>query len=71
MEFPPREFYIKSRQEMEQLFPEIPEALDNTLAIAERCNVEFESRPYHQAPLLYRARWPGQSFLKTSAAPAL
>lgn len=42
MEFPTQEFYIKSRQEMEQLFPEIPEALDNTLAIAERCNVEFE-----------------------------
>ena len=54
MEFPTQEFYIKSRQEMEQLFPEIPEALDNTLAIAERCNVEFEfghtKLPYYTAP---------------------
>ncbi len=54
MEFPTQEFYIKSRQEMEQLFPEIPEVLDNTLAIAERCNVEFEfghtKLPYYTAP---------------------
>ena len=35
------EFYFKSQQEMEQLFPELPEALANTLVIAERCNLEI------------------------------
>ncbi len=40
--FPTNEFYIKSAQEMEQLFSEVPEAIENTVKIAERCNVEFE-----------------------------
>lgn len=35
------DFYIKSPEEMEQLFPDIPAALENTLKIAERCNVEI------------------------------
>ena len=57
---PHQEFYIKSRQEMEQLPPEIPEALDNTWLIVERCNVEFEFRPYQGSPTIHCARWPGQ-----------
>ena len=32
-------FYLKSPQEMRELFKEIPESCDNTLLIAERCNV--------------------------------
>ncbi|GAA4154399.1 DNA polymerase III subunit alpha [Gryllotalpicola daejeonensis] len=36
------EFYLKSPEQMRQLFRDHPEACDNTLAIAERCNVEFE-----------------------------
>ncbi|MFT9055919.1 MAG: DNA polymerase III subunit alpha [Ethanoligenens sp.] len=35
------EFYMKSEDEMRALFPELPQALDNTVAISERCNVEF------------------------------
>ena len=38
--FPTDEFYLKSEEEMSNLFPQ--EALDNTAKIAERCNVEFE-----------------------------
>ena len=40
--FPTDEFYLKSEDEMRALFPDYPEAADNTLKIAERCNVEFE-----------------------------
>ena len=32
-------FYLKSPQEMREIFKEIPESCDNTLLIAERCNV--------------------------------
>ena len=32
-------FYLKSPAEMRELFKELPEACDNTLLIAERCNV--------------------------------
>lgn len=34
-------FYIKSAKEMEELFIDIPEALENTLKIADMCNVEI------------------------------
>ncbi|XAS68982.1 DNA polymerase III subunit alpha [Micrococcaceae bacterium Sec5.7] len=35
------EFYLKSPQEMRAIFSDHPDACDNTLLIAERCNVEF------------------------------
>ena len=38
----PNELYIKSEDEMLSLFPDNPEAVENTAAIAERCNVEIE-----------------------------
>ena len=41
-EFPTDEFYLKSEAEMRELFPNMPEAYENTVKIAERCNVEFE-----------------------------
>ena len=42
--FDARDFYLKSPQEMRQLWRELPEACDNTLLIAERCHVDFASR---------------------------
>lgn len=42
MEFTTDEFYLKSEQEMRSLFPDCPQAADNTVEIANRCNVEFE-----------------------------
>lgn len=39
--FDARDFYLKSSAEMRELWSEYPEACDNTLLIAERCNVEF------------------------------
>ena len=35
-------YYVKSEEEMRQLFPYAPEAIENTHKIAERCNVEIE-----------------------------
>lgn len=40
--FPTEEFYIKSRSEMEELFSAYPEAIENTVRIAEKCELEFE-----------------------------
>ncbi|WP_279586849.1 DNA polymerase III subunit alpha [Diaminobutyricimonas sp. TR449] len=36
------EFYLKSAQQMRHLFRDHPEACDNTLLIAERCDVSFD-----------------------------
>ena len=42
MEFGSDQFYYKTEEEMRALFPKVPEAADNTVKIAGRCNVEFE-----------------------------
>ena len=44
------QIYFKSPAEMAGLFPDIPEALSNTLIIAERCNVEFRTKPQLPVP---------------------
>ena len=38
LRFDSEEFYLKSAEEMREVFRELPEACDNTLAIAERCS---------------------------------
>ena len=42
MRFTTDEFYIKSPEEMMEYFKSIPEAVENTVKVAEKCNVEFE-----------------------------
>ena len=42
MKFDTEELYIKSPEEMIEYFKAIPEAIENTVKIAEKCNVEFE-----------------------------
>ena len=41
IEFKTEEFYLKTEEEMRQVFSKYPEALENTHRIAERCNVSF------------------------------
>ena len=41
------QFYLKSEKEMRNIFAAIPEACDNTMKIAESCNVEFEFGKLH------------------------
>ena len=47
MRFQTSEFYLKSPEEMEKLFSYIPEALENTNKIADRCNVELDFGTLH------------------------
>lgn len=46
MRFETEEFYVKSEQELRSLFPGLDEAFDNTVKIAQRCNVEFVFNEY-------------------------
>ena len=41
MKFQGEEFYLKSYDEMALLFPKLPEAMETTLEIADKCNVDF------------------------------
>ena len=47
MKFQTEEFYLKSEEELRQLFPNCEEAFENTVKIAEKCNVEFVFNEYH------------------------
>ncbi len=40
--FEGEEYYLKSEEEMRALFADVPQAIENTQRIAERCNVEIE-----------------------------
>jgi len=42
MKFFAPEFYVKSYEEMAQTFGELPDALSNTLLVAEKCNLELD-----------------------------
>jgi DNA polymerase-3 subunit alpha len=44
------EFYMKSGEEMRELFPDLPEALANTVKIAQRCTVDLSGRIEHAFP---------------------
>ncbi|MGY1457434.1 DNA polymerase III subunit alpha [Luteimonas sp. A534] len=41
------EQYLKSGQEMAELFADVPDALDNAVALAQRCNLEMRLGTYH------------------------
>ena len=47
MKFQTEDLYFKSPEEMAREFAHVPEALANTLAIAEKCNVTLELGSYH------------------------
>ena len=49
MRFDSNEYYLKSPEEMARLFPELPDALLNSVRIAEQCSVD---------PLAYKAKLP-------------
>src|SRR5256885_495443 len=49
MKFDSQEYYLKSPEEMARLFPELPDALMNSVRIAEQCSVN---------PLAYKAQLP-------------
>jgi len=43
----PEQFYLRSAEEMKARFTEVPDAVKNTLEIAEKCNVEIEFGKLH------------------------
>jgi len=46
MHYPP-DVFVKTPQQMRQMFADVPEACDNTLLVAERCNVEIDTKHRH------------------------
>lgn len=40
-------YYLRSAEEMKELFSDVPESITNTLEIAERCTVDLDPNGYH------------------------
>lgn len=46
LKFPTNQYYLRSADEMHALFKDTPKALENTLEIAQRCNVDLSTQGY-------------------------
>ena len=61
MRFETDDFYLKSPEEIQAFLPNIPEALENTVKIAQKCNVEFEFGhtilPNYEVPAEYATHY--------------
>ena len=64
MKFETDEFYLKSEGEMLELFPQQAEAFENTVKIAERCNLEFTFGKYHLPEFQLPEGYDSLSYLK-------
>src|SRR2546430_4874131 len=47
MLYAPEQFFLRSAEQMADLFKETPEAVKNTLEVAEKCNLEIEFEKLH------------------------
>jgi DNA polymerase-3 subunit alpha len=57
-------FYLKSSKEMTALFADLPEAVENTLRIAEMCEVDLGTKGYHLPEFQVPAGYDAQSYLR-------
>ncbi|WP_297392170.1 DNA polymerase III subunit alpha [uncultured Peptoniphilus sp.] len=67
MKFPSDEFYLKSPDEMAALFPENKDALENTVKIAKRCNVEIKFHEQHLPEFAVPEGYTHEDYLKKLA----
>ena len=71
MRFPSDEFYFKSSQEMADLFRNIPEAIANTVEIAEQCNLEMHFDEKHIPRIAVPPGETAESYLEKLAREGL
>ena len=64
MKFETEEFYIKSEEELRQLFPGCDEAFENTVRIAQRCNLEFTFHEYHLPSFPVPERYTNEEYFR-------
>jgi DNA polymerase III subunit alpha len=57
-------YYLRTPAEMSRLFAEVPEALSNTLLVAERCNVDLSFKGYHLPDFPVPVGYTADSYLR-------
>ena len=65
MKFQTEEFYLKSEAEMLELFPNCPDAFENTVKIADRCNLEFVFNEYHLPSFPVPEGYTNEAYFRT------
>jgi DNA polymerase-3 subunit alpha len=71
MRYQPEQFYLRSAEEMKARFSEVPEAVRNTLEVAERCNLEIEFNKLHYPLFHPPPKQTRESFLRQLLAEGL
>jgi DNA polymerase-3 subunit alpha len=61
-------YYLRSPLEMSRLFSEVPDALSNTLLIAERCNVDLGFKGYHLPEFTVPEGYTPETYLRRCAS---
>ena len=67
----PEQFYLRSAEEMKARFAEIPDAVTNTLEVAEKCNVEFDFKTLHYPVFHPPEHFTREGFLRQWLAEGL
>jgi DNA polymerase-3 subunit alpha len=71
MKYVPEQFYLRSVEEMQALFAEIPEAVKNTREVEEKCNVEIEFGKLHYPVFHPPEGFTREGLLRTQLAEGL
>ena len=64
MQMKEEEYYFKSAKEMEELFAYIPEALENTVKIADKCNLTIDMESVHLPKIHIDSHLSHEEYLK-------
>ncbi len=71
MRYAEQQFYLRSGEEMKARFAEVPEAISNTLEVAEKCNVEIQFGKLHYPIFQPPEHFTREGYLRTLLAEGL
>src|SRR4051812_25416218 len=71
MRYQPEQFFLRSAQEMKALFAEVPDAVQNTLEVAEKCNLEIEFGKLHYPVFTPPEHFSREGYLRKLLAEGL
>jgi DNA polymerase-3 subunit alpha len=71
MKYVEQQFYLRSAAEMKALFAEVPDAVKNTLEVAEKCNVEFDFTTLHYPTFTPPEHFTREGYLRQLLAEGL
>ncbi|MDA1273630.1 MAG: DNA polymerase III subunit alpha [Verrucomicrobia bacterium] len=71
MRYAAEQFYLRSAVEMRALFSEVPEAVTNTLEVAEKCNLEIEFNKLHYPVFVPPNHYTREGYLRKLLADSL